>query len=93
MEPRWFSNWAGNPSNGMTFLGGTAKMDLWASVYGGDTRLVWGADAGRWHWPTEIAEGKLRLYSAVLTDPPTDEELDEAHTFLKVFAPWVLEDV
>lgn len=91
MEPRWNTAWAGHPSSGLQYLGGTAKMDLWASSYGGDVRFSWGDGPAHWHWATSDADGKVCLYSHVLTDTPTDEELDEATNFLKVFAPWVLD--
>lgn len=93
MEPRWNHVWAEHPSSGMTFLGGTAKIDLWASAHGGDTRFSWGDGPTHWHWPSRGADGKLRIYSAVLDDAPTDEELDEMDNFLNVFVPWVLKDL
>lgn len=82
MEPRWKGKWGG-----ARFLGGAGRLDIHYFL-GGDLRLVWGNHSEEWHWAI-FDETGLRIdgLTALLRDPPTDEELKMTEHYLELFAP------
>lgn len=90
MEPRWKKEWSGD-SNPMRYIGGTPKVDIFSSY--GEVRLAWSDDGPNgWHWPRLLHDGSLNLGSgSELDGAPNEEELEEVHNYLRLFAPWVLE--
>jgi len=83
----------------MRFVGGTQKLDIW--VYAEDTtdlRFVWGLDSHRWHWVRLSDNGQTVVLdnsdlAGTLADAPTPEEMQQAHVYLRLFAPWVFGEV
>lgn len=76
----------------MVYLGGTDKADIFTYENDlSDLRLVWGEGAQRWHWATYRGDRfKLdKLDADGLDDPPTEEELQLAWTYIQLFAPHV----
>ena len=91
MEPRWDRRFG----DAFAFVGGTNKADIYVSEVNKEIRLVWDADSlGSWHW-IEYDKDKERMSfdAALLVDPLNEEELKEAHNYLRLFAPWVLESL
>ena len=93
MEPRWRKNWSDTENTHMRYLGGTGKCDIWNYEDGHpanyDLRLVWGDGTERWHW-VHYEDGVLFLNAGSredLKDAPTEEELEEATAYIRLFAP------
>jgi hypothetical protein len=86
MEPRWFKEWA---KSNYTYLGGTNAFDLWFDDKK-DVRVVAGAAAVEWDWfYYEKPSKEYRWGTDDLRGVDHIEVLDEALTYLRLFAPWV----
>jgi hypothetical protein len=87
MEPRWHKSWLDRVH--LRFLGGTNRVDLWL---GATLRVAWGNRPVEWDWVRFDKCGE-RLTFDPYAPPggPTPDDLEEALTYLRLFAPWVLE--
>ena len=91
MEPRCLpSGWT---SDGLTFLGGTNEFDLWFDDTQ-DVRVVWGAKAAEWDWfYWSRAREKYEWGTEDTRNVNHNKVLVEALTYLRIFAPWVEEEM
>jgi len=82
LEPRWRKEWLKRPN--VTFLGGTAKFDLWHASGGNVVRFVSGESLGGWD---QCAVGRLPILKAAGSVLGPQEEVDMALDYLRLFAP------
>lgn len=94
MQPRWkkedgMSNWI---ARGYTYLGGTAKYDLWceSAKNNGHVRIVCGDTPEDWDYINFTRTDSFKARTYFNDVKMTEEEVQEVETYLKLFAPWVL---
>ncbi len=89
MEPRWERSFGKK----FEFVGGTRKVDIYVNRGATELRFVWGPDgAHSWHWASlDMEKDRLFIEPSLLQDAPTEEEMQEAYTYMKLFAHWALE--
>lgn len=91
MEPRWNNNtW---PHEGVTYLGGTNAFDLWLDETR-DVRVVNDILTSGWDW-FYWARGSEHYVWGTQDMPYVDHDkvLEEVLTYLRIFAPWVEEEM
>lgn len=91
MEPRWFKGtW---DQEGRTYLGGTNAFDLWFDETL-DVRVTMGASANDWDWfYWSRARQTYEWGTDDMRHADHDKVLVEALTYLRIFAPWVEEEM
>ena len=94
MHPRWkkddgMSNWV---ARGYTYLGGTAKYDLWCEYISNphQIRIVCGDAPEDWDYINFNRADYFKARTYFNDVKMTEEEVQEVETYLKLFAPWVL---
>lgn len=95
MTPRWKEGWTA--SFDLRFIGGYERFDLWAHTEdpAGDIRVVWGEGPTLWHYALIPPGAKSMVLhkspnTALLADPPTQDELQDLYKYVSLFAPWVI---
>lgn len=88
MEPRWYTDWRSRYSE-FVFLGGTNTFDLWFDDKK-DVRVVWAENATKWDWFFyHRAWEEYRWGTEDNGEVDHEQVLEEALTYLRLFAPWV----
>ena len=82
LEPRWRKEWLDRPY--IIFLGGTDKFDFWHSTSGNTVRFVESDKLGRWE---NYSVSLLPYLSADVAKAESQEDVDAAIAYLKLFAP------
>lgn len=90
MEARWLQrSWK---DEGYTFLGGTNDFDLWLDC-AKDVRVVTGPNMEDWDWFYWSQPRDTYEWGSDDMDKDRDKMLGEALTYLRIFAPWVEEEM
>jgi len=91
MEPRWKAKeWA---DDGSTYLGGTNEFDLWIDE-DKHVRVAWGTAINEWDyfiWSRSEETYDWCSHDKEFVDH--DEVLGESLTYIRIFAPWVEEEL
>ncbi len=96
MEPRWQEEWKDldrSKKDRVVFLGGTNEFDLW---FDGamDMRVAWGETSSKWDWFFWDRDAeKYKWGSEDYLGANHPEVLVDALAYLRIFAPWVEEEM
>lgn len=92
LEPRWRKDWLERKT--LLFIGGTAKFDLWQDgvtlrLDAPYVRYVYGPKGGEWdHFPADV----IPTLTPITKSFANQQDLDEAHTYLRLFAPYLFRE-
>lgn len=97
MDPRWNEEWASQGRNGSRdrcrYLGGTNDFDLWIDGTH-DVRVAWGPGNDCWDWFCyNQCEEHYAWGCRDVKDVNHKRVLEEALTYIRIFAPWVEEEM
>jgi hypothetical protein len=87
LEPRWRKEWLRKPD--VRFLGGTDKFDFWHSTRRNTVRFVDSDKLGRWE---SYSVSLLPYLSADVAKSESQEDVDAAIAYLKLFAPYLFRE-